>query len=268
MNVILSRKGFDSSYGGGASPIMPNGDLLSIPIPSKDDEEGISYSSINYGGRSYLEIMKALNLRIPEFENCHFDPDIDKDACKRHKNWKGIFGQQGAAMTHLENCNVSVGDIFLFFGSFKRTIQKEKLEFERDYQRHIIFGFLIVNKIIRPNKDSDDSIFIDHPHYQNIDKYAPRNIVYIAGDHKDYGTFKYNEELVLTRNGFSKSNWELPIIFDPNRGTKISRHSEKDIEIRRDKIMLKSRGIGQDFVISGNKEIEEWAKKIIDKHRK
>ena len=35
MKVILSRKGFDSSYGGTASPILPDGTLLSLPIPSK-----------------------------------------------------------------------------------------------------------------------------------------------------------------------------------------------------------------------------------------
>lgn len=34
MKVILSGKGFDSSYGGQASPILPDGTLLSLPIPS------------------------------------------------------------------------------------------------------------------------------------------------------------------------------------------------------------------------------------------
>ena len=28
MKVILSRKGFDSEYGGGPSPILPDGELL------------------------------------------------------------------------------------------------------------------------------------------------------------------------------------------------------------------------------------------------
>ena len=34
MKIILSRKGFDSENGGYPSPILPNGTLLSIPIPS------------------------------------------------------------------------------------------------------------------------------------------------------------------------------------------------------------------------------------------
>jgi Nucleotide modification associated domain 3 len=33
MKLILSRKGFDSSHGGGPSPIRPDGRLLSFPIP-------------------------------------------------------------------------------------------------------------------------------------------------------------------------------------------------------------------------------------------
>ncbi len=33
LKVILSRKGFDSSYGGCPSPILPDGTLLSLPIP-------------------------------------------------------------------------------------------------------------------------------------------------------------------------------------------------------------------------------------------
>ena len=34
MKIILSRKGFDSGYGGMPSPILPNGIMLSMPIPS------------------------------------------------------------------------------------------------------------------------------------------------------------------------------------------------------------------------------------------
>ena len=36
MKIILSRKGFDSGYGKIASPILPDGTLLSMPIPTTD----------------------------------------------------------------------------------------------------------------------------------------------------------------------------------------------------------------------------------------
>jgi len=45
MKVILSRKGFDSGTGGYPSPILPDGTLLSLPIP--DATSDIKYSDIN-----------------------------------------------------------------------------------------------------------------------------------------------------------------------------------------------------------------------------
>jgi hypothetical protein len=36
--MILSRKGFDGKAGGGASPILPDGRMLSLPIPNAADE--------------------------------------------------------------------------------------------------------------------------------------------------------------------------------------------------------------------------------------
>ena len=53
MKVILSRKGFDSSSGRMCNPILPDGILLSLPIPGESkmkentnryDELKISYS--------------------------------------------------------------------------------------------------------------------------------------------------------------------------------------------------------------------------------
>lgn len=67
MKIILSRKGFDSSYGGYPSPILPDGSLLSIPIPSMrfvkkktDGENKWQY----FDGSPYLPI-KYKDLRIP-----------------------------------------------------------------------------------------------------------------------------------------------------------------------------------------------------------
>lgn len=35
MKLILSRKGFDTHNGGGPSPILPDGRMLSLPIPER-----------------------------------------------------------------------------------------------------------------------------------------------------------------------------------------------------------------------------------------
>ena len=120
---------------------------------------------------------------------------------------------------------------------------------------------------IKINKEFN-LIFNEHPHFKNREVYKSKNTAYIADNENDYGVFKYREELVLTKNGFPKSFWSLPKMFHPSNGTKISRHSEKDFELRGDNLLFKSRGIGQDFVISGNPKIEIWARNIINESEK
>ena len=58
MKIILSRKGFDSSAGKQANPIMPDGTLLSMPIPSDDDLDN-AYSTITWNNMSYYEIIRS-----------------------------------------------------------------------------------------------------------------------------------------------------------------------------------------------------------------
>ncbi len=123
MRIILSRKGFDSSYGGCPSPILPDVTLLSLPIPSKND--GVKYLELYYEEKSYFQIIKELKpgTKIKEYYNCHLDPDI-RDL-KIVNDWAPLFGQEGGAQTHLVNNNVCEGDIFLFFGWFKQTELKQ-----------------------------------------------------------------------------------------------------------------------------------------------
>jgi len=61
MKIVLSRKGFDSSYGGCPSPILPDESLLSLPIPemrfSKDlhsKEEIVNWKT--FDNKQYLPI--------------------------------------------------------------------------------------------------------------------------------------------------------------------------------------------------------------------
>ena len=44
MRIILSRKGFDSANGGYPSPIMPDGRMVSLPIP--EQETDVKYSQL------------------------------------------------------------------------------------------------------------------------------------------------------------------------------------------------------------------------------
>lgn len=67
MKIILSRKGFDAGYGGIASPVLPDGTLLSLPIPTT--EVGISYNELSaYEDVSYQEIIKQLTNGLVKVE--------------------------------------------------------------------------------------------------------------------------------------------------------------------------------------------------------
>lgn len=56
MKIILSRKGFDSENGGYPSPILPNGTLLSIPIPS-------AYNNNNYMQLKYEDVKIPVHIK-------------------------------------------------------------------------------------------------------------------------------------------------------------------------------------------------------------
>lgn len=59
MKIILSRKGFDSTAGKIPNPILPDGTLLSFPIPAKEDK--LTYADLYYDGISYANILSQLN---------------------------------------------------------------------------------------------------------------------------------------------------------------------------------------------------------------
>ena len=76
MNVILSWKGMDSRSGGIPSPILPDGTLLSFPIP--DGTSGKPYAALTYKGQSLQKIIHQVSPRFDFIKNetCHLDPDI------------------------------------------------------------------------------------------------------------------------------------------------------------------------------------------------
>ena len=126
MKIILSRKGFDSENGKIPNPILPDGTLLSLPIP--DDKGNNTFLSLHWNETSYYDIIHSLKHKLDIPDKCHLDPDLRKDIRNRLPGWKPAFGQSGSALGHLQNMNVSVGDLFLFFGRFKEKKKKKKGE--------------------------------------------------------------------------------------------------------------------------------------------
>lgn len=95
MKTILSRKGFDSQYGGMPSPILPDGTLLSLPIPAKTDDT--KFTDLAWNKKSYYNIIHELkeNSKIEEKYRCHLDPDIRECIIERPSGWQPAFGQEG-----------------------------------------------------------------------------------------------------------------------------------------------------------------------------
>ncbi len=262
MKIILSRKGFDSSYGGQPSPILPDNTLLSLPIPAKIDN--IKFTDLKHNGCTYYDIIKQLKpkTKIKTGYNSHLDPDIRHETLKRHKNWKGLFGQVKSAQRHLENQGVKKGDLFLFFGWFKQTefIGNTLRYVKNAPDVHVIFGYLQIGDIYKTNQFPEYAAY--HPHvYRNNVK---NNCIYEASEQLSfnrkkagYGTFNYNPYLVLTKPGFTRSRWELPYFF---KNVKISYHSNKSFK----NDYFDSAKIGQEFVIEESNEITNWAMSLFD----
>src|ERR1700694_5268656 len=118
MKIILSRKGFDSSTGKVASPILPSGKLCSLPIPETlTGENPLRYQDILYDGQSLGKLVHDLTRgKIAPDTPAHLDPDLNSASIPRLPGWKPIFGQAAAAESHLQHQSIGAGDVFLFYG--------------------------------------------------------------------------------------------------------------------------------------------------------
>lgn len=276
MKIIISRKGFDSAAGGVPSPIFPDGKILSLPIPDKDSN--ISYQEILWNNKSIGQIIESLTKgkKMARYF-AHLDPDINKSSLPRKKNWHPIFGQLGTAQKHLENQNIESGDLFLFFGLFRKISDKNgELKFDPNSSpKHIIWGWFQIDKILKideiDRKKYNWAIY--HPHfYKNTDN---SNTLYLAKDKLEIPTLKdkningagiftqFSNTRQLTFNDSKLSLWKLPNWMYPINGiSKLSYHPNLDRwEKRGNYTLLQSVSRGQEFVFDCNdysNEANEW----------
>lgn len=267
MKVILSRKGFDSSCGGQASPILPDGTLLSMPIPSDDMHK---YCELTWGGLNYLDIIKQLNpkTKLNERSHCHLDPDLRTITIYRKKGWNPAFGQTGSALTELMDNGVKEGDLFLFFGWFKKVEYRNgQLRYvSNSPDLHVIYGYMQIGNIIKTVDQIPDWLnYHPHANLKNYDESwkKKQNIIYLPLDRLTFatelpgsGTFTFRRELVLTKTGYSRSRWEfptsmcgIPITHNPN-GWKSD--------------YFQSAARGQEFIMDASPAVMDWVRKIIN----
>ena len=113
----------------------------------------------------------------------HLDPDLNAAALARQQGWRPIFGQAAAAQSHLTNQNVGIGDLFLFYGWFRRVnLYNGQYRFVRGAPNlHVIFAWLQVGATYNagPAARSQAPQWARyHAHFANA--WSP-NRVYVAG---------------------------------------------------------------------------------------
>lgn len=182
MKIILSRKGFDSSFGGCASPIFEDDTFVSLPIPEKSSR--LRYSDI--GGKQRIgsiveDLTSGRNKSLKASAPVHLDPDLSFDSLPRKPGWCPLFGQSYSAQSHLDNYGVGPGDIFLFFGWFRRVEEcRGRLRFKiGEPDVHMFFGWFEVGAIWRLWKGTchTPDWASEHPH---IGATYTKNTIYVA----------------------------------------------------------------------------------------
>ena len=125
MKIILSRKGFDSANGGTASPVMPDGTLLSLPIPGGDHCE--KFNVLFYKGQSYSEIWNSLKSVFNKMAGIDVlsesDPQIEN---AKDLLWRAgkINDEQLKALTVASAINNATSSKWIFINTYVMNCKK------------------------------------------------------------------------------------------------------------------------------------------------
>lgn len=287
--VILSRKGFDAGTGCVPSPIFDDGTMFSLPIP--DRAGTISYDGLSFGGHNYgklvldlkaKQVINGTRMPMSALDRAHLDPDLISSVCGRRIGWKPTFGQCGKDATILRQRKVGVGDLFLFFGWFRRCeLVKGVYRFVAGAPDiHVIFGYLRIGEISLLSFDPAPEWAVDHPHLHGSRRKADtRNTLFIAADTLGLpradnlagaaAFTRFIPDIQLSAEGMTRSLWRLPHWFYPTAGrSPLSSHEKLGRWQMQDKsCILQSVARGQEFVIDVAQypEVTDWVADLIRK---
>jgi len=244
---------------------MPDGTLLSMPIPSQNDT--LSYCDLQYGKNTYSDILRQLATkhRFDQYDKCHLDPDIRNGVrINSVSGWRPAFGQIDKAQTYLSNNHLGKGDLFIFFGRFRQTrgsIDEGTLHFDKDMPIiHIIFGYMEIGGIIPYDKITGMN-YTWHPHgcgERLKDKsntlYIPAETLSFSKNYSGWGVFPFSKERVLTLSNKTGTWREIPALMPEN-------------VVGNRKNSAKGEGIyyagqWQEIVLNENSISVEWAKSL------
>lgn len=271
MKFILSRKGFDSQFGGSPSPVFPDDAsdnqnlMLSLPIPEKDSngniyETGINSDDLDFRGFTFNE------------KYVHLDPDIRPKLYKQTpKDFVPNLGQSDSAASHLESRDIGNKDIFLFFGLFRKIVKEDRRWiFSNEKPFHAIWGYLQVDQKFDLSLTENRQRFSNHLHVKHP-KLGNPNLIYTAKQKLElngestgipgYGVFRFDELLRLTIPGEdSVTHWKkdcLPwILKDISDMTYHNKGSLKDN-------YFQAAYRGQEFIVKNGDQYIKWFKGLL-----
>lgn len=265
MRIIFSRKGFDSSVGRVPSAILPDGTLISFPIPDPDPTRKRQYAELTPRGVNMGRLLAdLLGSQYSQLGAVHLDPDLDATAIPRLPGWRPMFGQALAAEAHLQRLGVGAGDLFLFFGWFK---QVEEVGGVYRYVKgapdlHCLFGWLQVGQRVPvASMEALPTWGREHPHAKSPPYHPQNDAIYVARERLNVdvqgdlgpggGVFpRIAPGLILTAPGHTRSRWKVPYWFLPSGRTPLSYHSSPKRWIEDGKeLHLCTVGRGQEFVL-------------------
>lgn len=287
MKIILSRKGFDSSeqYGQIPSPILPDGTLLSLPLPANDTRSLVKYGDLeNVGEHSVAKIVKDLTKgKITPPMRTHLDPDLRRCMLSRSSGWRPLFGPGCPSHAQMRNQGVEIGDLILFFGWFREVDRPNGIYrfVPKAPNLHVLFGWLQIAEMLPAgpkNRNSAPGWARYHPHFHN--DWGSNNHVYVSQKQLSMprlrkelpggGAFEtYSDDLRLTAPApnHSRSVWNLPRAIYPKRGRELlSYHSNPKLWTRTPThTVLRSQAKGQEFVLHSDEcpEAITWARRIL-----
>jgi len=262
--------------------------MISLPIPGA--EGTVSYDDLSLNGHSFGKLVTDLKAKrrlknkekklLSADDRAHLDPDLIREVSQRKPGWRPAFGPGSNQVTTLRKHGVGEGDLFLFFGWFRRCEL-----YGGAYRRlsgapnlHVIFGYLRVGDIIRIEYDPVPEWAKDHPHlkfsnFKNNTLFVAADRLGISGvaDLPGAAAFpKFASALQLTApRETRRTRWRLPKWIYPETGVpRLSSHESPDRwQLQGDACLLESVALGQEFVLDLKHypEAIEWITDLIRK---
>jgi hypothetical protein len=246
----------------------------------------MTYGELRLRGDSMGPLVESLTGgKIRGEDGAHLDPDLRASAYPRRPGWRPIFGQDGAAQAHLQNAGVGEGDLFLFFGWFRRVERAgSSYRFVRGApDLHVLFGWLQIERVLALDGTSPSPPVwaAYHPHCHRDAE--GQNTIYLARERlvledesleiAGGGIFtRYQESLRLTAPGCTRSVWRLPDWFHPREGrVPLTYHRNTERWSMEDEhTILRSVPRGQEFVLDTDEypEAVEWVRSIVEREHR